>query len=65
MIIYYLFINGKYQFKTISFEDVYKEFSGLVHMDIVISELINNREYHLYDSKGRRKIDIVTSSFGK
>lgn len=65
MIIYHLFINGKYKYKTNSFEEVYNEFSDLVHMDIVISDLIDNHEYHLYDSNSRRKIDIVASCFGK
>lgn len=65
MIIYHLFINGKYQFKTNSFEDVYNQISSLTHMDIVISELVEHHEYHLYDSNGRRKIDIVASTYGK
>ena len=65
MIIYHLFINSKYQFKSNSFEDVYNEFKDLDHIDVVVSELIENHEYHLYDATGRRKIDIVVSTFGK
>lgn len=65
MIIYHLFINGKYKFKTNSFQEVYETFSDLTHLDIVISALIEHHEYHLYDVNGRRKIDIVVSQFGK
>lgn len=64
MIIYHLFINGKYQFKTNSFMDVYDTINGLDHLDVVVSELVEKKEYHLYDSTGRRKVDIVVSSFG-
>lgn len=64
MIIYHLFLNGKYQFKTNSFEDVYDIFKELDHLDVVVSELIEHHEYHLYDSNGRRKIDVVVSEFG-
>lgn len=65
MAIYHLFINGKYMFKSNSFEEVYDAFSNLEHQDIVISSLIEKHEYHLYDVDGRRKIDIVVSIFGK
>lgn len=64
MIIYHLFINGKYRFKTNSITDIYDTINGLVHLDIVVSDLVENKEYHLYDSTGRRKIDIVVSTFG-
>lgn len=65
MIIYHLFINGKYQFKTNSFSEVFETFSDLEHPDNVISQLIEKHEYHLYDSTGRRKVDIVVSQFGE
>lgn len=64
MIIYHLFINGKYQFKTNAFEEIYKITKELDHIDIIVSELIENHEYHLYDSFGRRKIDVVVSQVG-
>lgn len=65
MAIYHLFINGKYKFKTNSFEEVFSNFSDLEHQDNVISSLIEKHEYHLYEVDGRRKIDIVVSFFGE
>lgn len=65
MVIYYLFINGKFRFKTNSFQEVYQEIESLVHSDIVISDLIDRHEYHLFDSTGRRVIDVAVSTFGE
>lgn len=65
MIIYHLFINGKFRFKTNSFLECYQTFEELDHSDNVISQLIDKHEYHLYDFSGRRVIDIVVSTVGE
>ena len=56
MIIYHLFINGKFRFKTNSFQECYSAFEELDHSDNVINQLIDKHEYHLYDFSGKRVI---------
>lgn len=68
MAIYHLFINGKYRFKTNSFEEILLEINStecVVHEDILIASLICDHEYHLFDFEGNRKIDVVVSTYGK
>lgn len=67
MAIFHLFINGKYRFKTNSFEEVFLAIAEQfdVHEDIIISALIVDHEYHLYDFDGNRKVDLVVSTYGK
>ena len=67
MAIFHLFINGKYRFKTNSFQEVFENIADTfdVHEDIIISALIVDNEFHLYDFDGNRKVDIVVSTYGK
>lgn len=68
MIIYHLFINGKYRFKTNSFEEilntVYEMFKE-PSLDYIVDSLISKHEYHYFDYDGNRKVDIVASTFGE
>lgn len=69
MVIYHLFFNGKYQFKTNSFEEVldaiHSSFTTSPCVDFIIDGLISKHEFHFFDFDGNRKIDIVASTFGE
>lgn len=68
MVIYHLFINGKYRFKTNSFQEILDsiDVTGPTspNIDYVMDGLITKREFHFYDFEGNRKIDIVVSVVG-
>lgn len=68
MVIYYLYLNGKFRFKTNSIEDILEVIRDndrfQVNIDYVFDGLITKHEYHYYDSTGRRKIDVVCSING-
>lgn len=65
MVIYHLFMNGKFRYRTNSFYEIYQDIEEWVHSDIVINSLIEKHEYHLYDFDGKRIIDVVVSTFGE
>lgn len=69
MVIYHLFFNGRYWFKTNSFEEVLDAINDRLNnkptVDFIVDGLISKHEYHYFDFDGNRKIDIVASTIGE